>query len=361
MKSIQVGTKALEAIEKFELPKEIGFGKVMAPVMAVCDYKDGKWGELRIESYAPLQISPVSKVLHYGQEIFEGLKAYKAGGKGPFLFRPDQNAKRFNTSAHRMAMPDISEHVFLEAVQTVTALCSSFIPENSGESLYLRPFMFATEESLGIKPSSQFKFMVLASPSGSYFSSSSLKVLIERQTARACPGGTGAAKTGGNYAAGLISAKKVAALGLMQTLWLDSNEKKYIEEMSGMNFFAVIDNKLVTPELSDTILDGITRKSLIQLAREEGFEVEEYPLEIQSLISAIKDGRCTEAFSCGTAAIITPIASLHEESGEVFEFSEKSGPVSQKLRQALLDIQEGRRKGPEGWIVEVELPKIEGL
>lgn len=258
-------------------------------------------------------------------------------------------------------MPDISETIFLEAVETITALCSSYIPQNSGESLYLRPFMFATEESLGIKPSSQFKFMVLASPSGSYFSSTSLKVLIERDTARACPGGTGAAKTGGNYAASLISAKKVAELGFNQTLWLDSNEKKYIEEMSGMNFFAVIDGKLVTPRLTDTILDGITRKSLIQLAKTEGHEVEERPLEIQELTRAIKEGRCTEAFSCGTAAIITPIASLHEENGESFEFSQKSGPVSQGLRQALLDIQEGRKEGPQGWVVKVELPKIEGL
>lgn len=361
MKSIQIGTKALKAIEEFELPKEIGFGKVMAPVMAVCDYKDGQWGELRIEPYAPLQIYPVSKVLHYGQEIFEGLKAYKAEGQGPFLFRPDQNAKRFNTSAARMAMPEIDESIFLEAVKTITALCSSYIPENSGESLYLRPFMFATEESLGIKPSNQFKFMVLASPSGSYFSASSLKVLIERQAARACPGGTGAAKTGGNYAASLISAQKVAKLGLTQTLWLDSNEQKFIEEMSGMNFFAVIEGKLVTPRLTDTILDGITRKSIIQLAQEENLEVEERAFEVSELTQTVREGRCTEAFSCGTAAIITPIASLHEENGEVFELSEKSGPVSQKLRQALLDIQEGRRKGPEGWVVRVELPKIEGL
>lgn len=361
MKSIQIGPDALQAIEKFELPEEIGFGKIMAPVMAVCDYKDGKWGELRVEAYGPLQISPVSKVLHYGQEIFEGLKAYKTNSKGPFLFRPDQNAQRFNRSAVRMAMPEIAESTFMEAVKTITALCSSYIPSNSGESLYLRPFMFATEESLGIRPSNQFKFMVLASPSGSYFSADSLKVLIERKTARACPGGTGAAKTGGNYAAGLISAQKVAQLGFMQTLWLDANEQKYIEEMSGMNFFAVIDGKLVTPRLGDTILDGITRKSLIQLAKEEGYEVEERPFEILELTQAIQKDRCTEAFSCGTAAIITPIASLHEESGEVFELSEKSGPVSQKLRQALLDIQEGRRIGPEGWVVEVELPQIEGL
>lgn len=353
MTTIQISPKAIEAIKSFQLPEEIGFGKVMSPVMAVADFKNGEWGPLELLPYGPISMMPVSKVLHYGQEIFEGLKAYKVDAKGPFLFRPDQNARRFNLSATRMAMPTFPEEQFIEAVRAVTAYSADFIPQKSGESLYIRPFMFATEESLGIRPSESFKFMVVASPSGSYFTNAQLKVLIERQSARACPGGTGAAKTGGNYAASLISAKKVAQKGFMQTLWLDSKEKKYVEEMSGMNIFFVIDNKLVTPKLTDTILDGITRKSLIQIAQELKIDVCEDVLEINQVIQSIKDGRCTEAFACGTAAIITPIVSFHEDSGEAYEIKTKNFEIAQKLRSKMLDIQEGRAVGPDGWVQEV--------
>lgn len=353
MTTIQISPKAIEAIKSFQLPEEIGFGKVMSPVMAVADFKNGEWGPLELLPYGPISMMPVSKVLHYGQEIFEGLKAYKVDAKGPFLFRPDQNARRFNLSATRMAMPTFPEELFIEAVRAVTAYSADFIPQKSGESLYIRPFMFATEESLGIRPSESFKFMVVASPSGSYFTNAQLKVLIERQSARACPGGTGAAKTGGNYAASLISAKKVAQKGLMQTLWLDSKEKKYVEEMSGMNIFFVIDNKLVTPKLTDTILDGITRKSLIQIAQELKIDVCEDVLEINQVIQSIKDGRCTEAFACGTAAIITPIVSFHEDSGEAYEIKTQNFEIAQKLRTKMLDIQEGRALGPDGWVQEV--------
>lgn len=353
MTTIQISPKAIEAIKSFQLPEEIGFGKVMSPVMAVADYKNEEWGPLELLPCGPISMMPVSKVLHYGQEIFEGLKAYKVDAKGPFLFRPDQNARRFNLSATRMAMPTFPEEQFIEAVRAVTAYSADFIPQKSGESLYIRPFMFATEESLGIRPSESFKFMVVASPSGSYFTNAQLKVLIERQSARACPGGTGAAKTGGNYAASLISAKKVAQKGLMQTLWLDSKEKKYVEEMSGMNIFFVIDNKLVTPKLTDTILDGITRKSLIQIAQELKIDVCEDVLEINQVIQSIKDGRCTEAFACGTAAIITPIVSFHEDSGEAYEIKTQNFEIAQKLRTKMLDIQEGRALGPDGWVQEV--------
>lgn len=354
MTSLKISPDAIEAIKNFQMPTDFGFGKVMSPVMAVADFKNGEWGPLELLPYGPLSMMPVSKVLHYGQEIFEGLKAYKVNDKGPFLFRPDQNARRFNLSATRMAMPTYPEELFIEAVTAVTAYSANFIPRRSGESLYIRPFMFATEESLGIRPSESFKFLVVASPSGSYFSNGQLKVLIERESARACPGGTGAAKTGGNYAASLISAKKVAEKGLMQTLWLDSKEKKYVEEMSGMNIFFVIDQKLITPKLTDTILDGITRKSIIQIAKELKIDVCEDALEINHVIEAIKNGRCSEAFACGTAAIITPISSFHEDNGEIHELKNHEFEVSQKLRQTMLDIQEGRRVGPDGWVREVQ-------
>jgi branched-chain amino acid aminotransferase len=347
---------ALNALKSFTLPSDIGFGQVMAPVMISADYKNGEWKECELMPYGPLSLAPVSKVLHYGQEIFEGLKAYRNEKGACFLFRPDQNARRFNLSATRMAMPTIPEEIFLEAVHTITGYCQDLIPAQSGQSLYLRPFMFATEESLGIKPSESFKFLIVASPSGSYFSASNLKVLIERDACRAAPGGTGAAKTGGNYAASLVSALKVQKLQLNQTLWLDARDKKYIEEMSGMNFFAVIDGVLTTPALTDTILDGITRKSILQLALENKIPVDEAELSIDELISMMKKGLATEAFACGTAAIITPIGSLHEESGEVYHFEKAHGDVGMMIREKLLEIQEGQVMGPEGWVVKVHPP-----
>ena len=215
--------------------------------------------------------------------------------------------------------------------------------------------MFATEETLGIKPSEKFKFMVIASPSASYFTSgNSLSVLIERDSSRAFPGGTGFAKAGGNYAASLLSSIKAKNLGFVQTLWLDGREKKYIEEMSGMNFFAVINGVLTTPLLNDTILDGITRKSILQLAKNLNIEVEEVKLDIEYLIAKINSGECSEAFACGTAAIITPIDYLAEESGERYPLRNPNGPIANKLRDLLLAIQEGREKDINNWVHKIE-------
>ena len=267
MNNIKIDPAISLAIKNFNLPENLGFGHVMAPVMASCSYENGKWGPLEVIPYGPISMYPNAKVLHYAQEIFEGMKAYRVGGKGPYIFRPEQNHLRFNLSAERMAMPHIPLELFMKACLEVTAYSADFVPRRSGESLYLRPFMFATEEALGIKPSEKFRFMVIASPSGSYFSSGGLSVLIERHGARAFPGGTGFAKAGGNYAASLLAAIKTKQLGFVQTLWLDGRDKKYIEEMSGMNFFAVINGELHTPEINDSILEGITRKSIIILQK----------------------------------------------------------------------------------------------
>jgi branched-chain amino acid aminotransferase len=355
MGHLQVQPEALQALKDFTLPEEIGFGSTLAPVMITCEYKDGKWGELVMKPYGPLQLDPTAKVLHYAQEIFEGLKAYKVQDKGPFLFRPDQNAERFNVSAQRMAMPDVPVEYFLDAVRGMTSYCSHFIPRRKGESLYIRPFVFATETNLGIKPSDEFLFITIASPSGAYFSDGTVPVLIEREAVRACPGGVGQAKTGGNYAASLLSAKKGRAMGFKQTLWLDAVHKKDVEEMSGMNFCCVIDNILITPKLTDTILDGITRKSLLALAKHLDIETREETIEIEDLLSKIKSGQCSEAFACGTAAIITPIHALGEADGTMYPLKEESGgPIAIKLRDAMLDIQEGRMKDPFDWVVAVE-------
>lgn len=357
MTHIKIDPAIAEALKNFTLPENLGFGQVMAPVMASCTYENGKWGQLELLPYGPISMYPNAKVLHYAQEIFEGMKAYRVGGLGPLIFRPDENHLRFNRSAERMAMPHIPIELFMKASLEVTAYAADFVPRRSGESLYLRPFMFGTEEALGIKPSEKFRFMVIASPSASYFSAGGLSVLIERHGARAFPGGTGFAKAGGNYAASLLSAIKTKQLGFVQTLWLDGRDKKYIEEMSGMNFFAVINNELHTPEVNDSILEGITRKSIITLAREMGIKVVERKMDINVLLEDIKAGRCTEAFACGTAAIIAPIDYLAEESGERFPLKDPSGKMALQLRELLLSIQEGRSADTHNWIVSVE-PKV---
>lgn len=354
MTHIRIDPAIAETIKNFSLPENLGFGAVMAPVMASCTYENGKWGELELIPYGPISMYPNAKVLHYAQEIFEGMKAYRVSGQGPYIFRPDENHLRFNRSAERMAMPHIPQEIFLKATFEVTAYSANFVPRRSGESLYLRPFMFATEEALGIKPSEKFRFMVIASPSASYFSAGGLSVLIERHGARAFPGGTGFAKAGGNYAASLLSAIKTKQLGFVQTLWLDGRDKKYIEEMSGMNFFAVINGELHTPTINDTILEGITRKSILVLARDADIKVVERKMDIDELIADIKAGRCTEAFACGTAAIIAPIDFLAEETGERYPLRDHEGKIALQLREQLLALQEGRSVDCYNWVVSVE-------
>jgi branched-chain amino acid aminotransferase len=358
MNQIKIDPAINESIKNFKMPENLAFGQVMGPVMASCTYEMGKWGQLELIPYGPISMYPSAKVLHYAQEIFEGMKAYCVNGKGPFIFRPEENHLRFNRSAERMAMPHIPAELFMKACLEVTSYSSQFIPQRSGESLYLRPFMFATEEALGIKPSEKFRFLVITSPSASYFSPGGLSVLIERTSARAFPGGTGFAKTGGNYAASLSSAIKTKHLGLVQTLWLDGRDKKYIEEMSGMNFFAVINGELHTPAINDTILEGITRKSIITLAEDAGIKVVERKMDIDELIIDILEMRCTEAFACGTAAIIAPIDYLGEDNGKRYPLKDHSGLMALKLREKLLAIQEGSDVDLHKWVVAVEAKKL---
>jgi branched-chain amino acid aminotransferase len=351
--SIQVTPEALSAIQNFQLPKAIGFGTVMAPIMLMRDWHNGKWSEATIVPYGPISFYPTAKVLHYAQEIFEGLKAYKVQGKGPFLFRPIENARRFNYSATQMSMPTLDEQFFVDSVITIARLCHNAIPNNSGESLYIRPFLFATEETLGIKSSNSFRYMVIASPSGAYINSESMPVMIERERVRACPGGVGTAKTGGNYAASILSSIAAQKLGCLQTLWLDATHRRYIEEMSGMNFMCVINGKLVTPKLNDTILKGITRESVLERARNLGIATEERSLSIDEVIEGIQSRTLTEAFACGTAAIISPISTLVEQDASSYALPAARGPIGTRLRQDLLDIQEGREKDPHGWRIDL--------
>ena len=247
----------------------------------------------------------------------------------------------------------------MDAIEGITLACREIIPNQSGDSLYIRPIMIATEESLGIRPSTKYKFIVMASPSGSYFSGGPLKVLVEREFTRASAGGTGNAKTGGNYAKSMQANLKAKELNLDQTLWLDSQDKTLIEELSGMNFFAVINGVLVTPQTSDTILDGITRKSLIEIAKKLNIPFEIQKIKINELYNKIESGECSELFSCGTAAIITPIASLHEENGKIYSPKHDFGPIAQKLRFELLGIQEGQIEDTFNWTVNLSAKTLD--
>lgn len=346
---VETTREAIELISHFELPDELQFGAVTSPIMIESDYKNGQWSDLKCVPLRPIELHPTCKVLHYAQEIFEGLKAYNLNDQGPYLFRPELNGERFNQSASRMAMPQLPESYFMKAVEATASYNAHLIPHESGSSLYIRPFMFATENNLGIKPSEEFKFMVLASPSQAYFKSGSVSVLVERNAVRACPGGVGAAKTGGNYAASLKSMIEAKNIGFDQVLWLDATEKKFIEEMSGMNFFAVYDNEIVTPKLTETILDGITRRSIISIANHLGIKVTEKQMVVDELLEDIRQGKCQEAFACGTAVIITPINSLGEVDGHKVDLPLTNGPLTQKLKEFLLGVQEGSLEDPFEW------------
>lgn len=350
MKKVEIHPDAVEKVKKFTVTDtDLGFGKHVSPIMIQAVYDKGEWQRFDLVPYAPIPLDPCAKVLHYGQEIFEGMKAFRHPDDKIHLFRPEQNARRFNQSARRMSMPEIPEDQFLHACETICAYSKNIVPKRLGESLYLRPFMIATEVGMGIKPAKQFLFIVVASPSGSYFSGDSVKVYIERDDIRAAAGGIGFAKTGGNYAASLHSYAKTINLGCDQTMWLDAKERKYIEEMSGMNFIAIIDGALHTPEMSDTILDGITRKSTLEIAKRMGLKVFEEKLAIDDLLRLIKEGRCTEAFVCGTASVIAPISLLMDKDGTKHFLKDGHGKIGMELREKLINIQSGHEEAPKDW------------
>ncbi len=341
-------------ISKTQLPTEWGFGKFFCPFMIKGLFQEGSWQFLELQPYKELSLDPAAMVFHYGQTIFEGLKAYR-GTNGLNLFRPLDHAHRFNRSAERLAMPPFPVESFLESVVQFSSLATPLVPEGDNFNLYLRPFMIASQVGLGVRPANSYLFLLIGSPSGNYFSApGGVKVMIERQYRRAAsPGGTGSVKTAGNYASSLLSDRKIKAQGFHQSLWLDSMTGKYIEEMTGMNFFAVIDNCVVTPPLSDSILAGITRDSIIYLAGELGLRIEERPIPINELTSQMRSGLCSECFISGTAAGITAVELLGEADGTVYPLKAPDGPVTTLLRQNLKDLQRARRPAPEGWIVSV--------
>jgi len=331
-----------------------GFGRVFTDHMAIAHYTEGRgWHDLAIAPRQALTVDPACAVLHYAQEIFEGLKAYRTPDGGVQLFRTEANARRFQKSAERLAMPQLPVEMFVESCRALVLNERDWIPEIDGGSLYLRPFMIATETFLGVKPSSEYIYMVIASSVGAYFKGGAPAVSIwaSENYTRAAPGGTGAAKCGGNYAASLIAQAEAIRQGCDQVVFLDAVERKYIEELGGMNVFFVFDDgSIATPPLSDTILAGITRDSLITLARARGIEVREERYSLDQWRADAATGRLVEAFACGTAAVVTPISMVKARSGDFQIGSGAPGQVTIALREALVAIQNGRAPDPHHWV-----------
>lgn len=333
-----------------------GFGRVFTDHMAIIRYSRGRgWHDAKITARRPITADLATSSLHYAQEIFEGMKAYPRPNGGAALFRPDANARRFRESARRMAMPELPEQLFLESVRGLVRADCGWIPQTETGSLYLRPFMFASEVFLGVKPADEYIYAVLASAVGSYFKgAASVSVWATREYTRAAPGGTGAAKCGGNYAASLIALAEANRNGCEQVVFLDAVERRWVEELGGMNIFFVFDDgSLQTPPLGGTILAGITRDSLIRLARDQGLAVREEPYAIDQWRADAEAGRLTEAFACGTAAVVTSIGSVRSAEGEFAIGGQSVGPLTQRLRSALVDIQRGRAADPYGWVEQV--------
>ena len=335
-----------------------GFGLYFTDHMvAIAWNKDEGWHGAQVCPYGPLQIDPAASVLHYGQEIFEGIKAYRHADGSIWTFRPEANGARLQRSARRLALPELPVELFVESLRQLIAVDARWVPEAPETSLYFRPFMIADEAFLGVRAAQKASYYVIASPAGAYFAKGVAPVSIWLSTdyARAAKGGTGAAKCGGNYAASLLPQQQAYAQGCSQVLFLDPVEGKYLEELGGMNVFLVYrDGTLVTPELSGSILEGITRDSILQLARDRGMRVVERKVAIEEWKQGVASGEIAEVFACGTAAVVTPIGELKGEGFTVGDLAAPAGEVTLSLRQELTDIQYGRLPDRHGWLVRLD-------
>jgi branched-chain amino acid aminotransferase len=345
------------AAERDALLVNPGFGRIFTDHMVTIRYAEGKgWYDARVEARAPIPMDPATAVLHYAQEIFEGLKAYTMPDGGVAMFRPEANAARFGASAQRMALPALPEQAFLDSLRHIIRIDRDWIPRSEDGSLYLRPFAYASEVFLGVRPAMEVLYLVIASPVGAYFSGGvkPVTVWITPDYTRAAPGGTGAAKCGGNYAAGLSAQAEAIEHGCDQVVYLDAVRRRYVDELGGMNIMFVMDDgNLVTPPLGGTILPGITRDSIMKLAERAGRKVEERPVSFDEWRDGAASGRIREAFACGTAAVITPIGTVRFPEGEFAVADGGSGEVTMALRQELVDIQRGRAEDPFGWVHRV--------
>ncbi len=334
-----------------------GFGKLFSDHMVSIDWSEGEgWHSHTVGPLQPISLHPAAAVLHYAQEIFEGLKAYRLDDGAMALFRPEANAARFNRSAERLAMPALPKEVFVQACRELVAVDRNWFPEVDGGSLYLRPFMIATEVFLGVRPAKQYKFMVIASPAGNYFKSGAPAVSIwVSDYTRAALGGTGAAKCGGNYAASLVPQAEAIARGHDQVVFLDAAEHKWVEELGGMNLYFVFDDgTLITPALTGTILPGITRDCLLTLARDEGLTVKEGRYSLDQWRADAASGRLVECFACGTAAVVTAIGRVCGKDGDFTIGAGSPGQLTSKLKQRLVGIQRGQIADPHGWVMRLD-------
>ncbi|MCI4064679.1 branched-chain amino acid aminotransferase [Micromonospora sp. R77] len=347
----------VSAADRAALLANPGFGRVFTDHMVTIRYAEGKgWYDARVEARAPIPMDPASAVLHYAQEIFEGLKAYRTDDGSVTMFRPEANAARFIASAQRLAMPELPAETFVESLRRLVEIDRDWIPEGPDASLYLRPFMFASEVFLGVRPANEYLYCVIASPAGAYFSGGvkPVTVWVSPDYTRAAPGGTGAAKCGGNYATSLAPQAEAIEAGCDQVVFLDAVERRFVDELGGMNvFFVYDDNTLVTPPLTGTILPGITRDALLLLAAEAGYRVEERPVSFADWQADAASGRLREVFACGTAAVITPIGCVRFPDGEFLIGGGEPGRSTTALRQQLVDIQRGRAADPHGWVQRV--------
>ncbi len=315
------------------------------------------WHDAQITARKALMLDPATAVLHYAQEIFEGMKAYKLADGAMALFRPDANAARFRASAQRMAMAELPEALFIESVKALVRADAQWFPDVAGGSLYLRPFMIASEVFLGVKPSAEYLYLVIASPVGAYFKADTpaISLWVSQDYTRAAPGGTGAAKCGGNYAASLVAQAAAIKIGYDQVVYLDAVERRWVEELGGMNLFFVFDDgSLQTPPLGGTILPGITRDALLTLARDEGLTVREAPYAIDQWRADAVSGRLTESFACGTAAVVTPVGSVTSNEGKFTIGAGGPGQTTQRLRDRLVGIQRGIMADPYGWVQRID-------
>jgi len=344
----KAGRSKLQDISLENLP----FGKYFTDHMLEADFENGEWKNAEIKPYQPMLLNPSVAAIHYGQAIFEGIKAYKNKEGDAFIFRPLDNFKRFNISAERMQMPGVPEEIFMDGMKQLIQLDKNWIPFKEDHSLYIRPFMFASDEVIGVRPSDNYKFMIILSPTGPYYSAP-MRIYVEEKYVRAVPGGVGYAKAAGNYGAALYATAQAKKKGYDQVLWMDAFEHKYVQECGTMNVFFFIGNTAITPDLEQgTILDGVTRQSSITLLKEMGFAVEERPLSMDDIIDAYKAGLLYEVFGTGTAATISMIKELRYKDF-VMQFDVEKWKTAPLLKKWLTDIREGRREDKYGWMYPV--------
>ena len=336
---------------------KLGFGDILTDYMFLMDFESQKgWFNPRIEPYGDISIDPAAMAIHYGQEIFEGLKAYYGKDGGIYLFRAEENFKRLNRSASRLCMPDVDIGLSMEGMKQLILLEKEWVPKSHGTSLYIRPTMLATEPHLGVRPANAYLFFIIIGPVGAYYKEglNPVKIYVEDFYVRAARGGIGEAKTAGNYAASLLAAEKAKKMGYTQVLWLDAVERKYVEEVGTMNMFFVIDDEVITAPLTGSILPGITRDSVIQIVKDWGMKVSERSLSIDEVIEAARNGRLKEAFGTGTAAVISPVGEITYKGADYTVAGGKMGELSHKLYDEIVALQYGEKADPHGWVSRID-------